>query len=219
MKPSNAIITPEGYPLIAYAAGLFLFLTAGACLLSSMALAVPAFITFLLLLFTVYFFRNPERTPPADEQLMVSPADGVVVYAGPSSEEHIGQCRKISVFMNVFNVHVNRAPFSGKIVDSFYRPGRFLDARSPKASSENEQMGLVVDLPNGARVVYVQIAGLVARRILCYAGVGDSLERGRRYGLIRFGSRVDLYLPEGVEILVKVGDGAVAGVTPLARIV
>lgn len=219
MKPSNAIITPEGYPFIAYAAGLFLFLFAGVLFLSSAILAIPAFITFLLLLFTVCFFRNPERIPPADEHLMVSPADGVVVYAGPAEQEHIGQCQKISVFMSVFNVHVNRAPYSGKIVDSFYKKGRFLDARHPKASSENEQHGLVLDLANGARVVFVQIAGLVARRILCYVNVNDYLERGKRYGMIRFGSRVDLYVPEGMQLLVKVGDHAVAGETPLVRVV
>ena len=134
-------------------------------------------------------------------------------------QEHIWQCQKISVVMNVFNVHINRAPYSGKIVDSYYREGRFLDARSPRASSENEQMGLVVDLANGTRVVFVQIAGLVARRILCYSSVGDFLERGKRYGMIRFGSRVDVFLPEGMEILVKVGQPTVAGETPIARVV
>ncbi len=219
MKPSNAIITPEGYPYILYASGLFLFLSAGALFLTSLALAVPAFITFLLLLFTVYFFRNPERMPPTDQQLLVSPADGVVVYAGPATEEHIGQCQKISVFMSVFNVHVNRVPFDCTVVDSFYHEGKFLDARNPKSSSENEQMGLVVETPDGLRLVFVQIAGLVARRILCYVNPGDTLERAKRYGMIRFGSRVDVYVPDGIEILVKLGEPAVAGVTALARIV
>jgi len=218
MRPSSLPITPEGYPYIAYSLGLFLLLLCGALLFSSAALAVPAAIFLLLTVFVVSFFRNPERTPPVDNSLVVAPADGTVVYAGPAVQEHLGDCVKISIFMSVFNVHINRVPFDGRVVDRFYRRGRFLDARDPRASSENEQLGLVLETDGGRRIVVVQIAGLVARRIICYAEIGDRLERGRRYGLIRFGSRVDLYLPADFVPLVKPEDVTVAGETPLGSL-
>ncbi|WP_277057915.1 phosphatidylserine decarboxylase family protein [Trichlorobacter lovleyi] len=218
MRPSNALITPEGYPFIAYSAGLFLFLAGGAVLLKSVALAVPAAVTLLLVLFVISFFRNPERMPPADTALLVAPADGTVVYVGPATQEHLGACQKISIFMSVFNVHVNRAPISGTVVDRFYKQGKFYDARHADASCENEQCWLVMEQDNGVRVAFVQIAGLIARRILCYAEVGDRLERGQRYGMIRLGSRVDVYLPEGLESLVTVGQTTVAGETALVRL-
>lgn len=218
MRPSNALITPEGYPFIAYSGGLFLFLAAGALLLKSAALAVPAVITFALLLFVISFFRNPERQPPADTSLVVAPADGTVVYVGPASQEHLGECLKISIFMSVFNVHVNRAPVTGTVVEHFYKKGRFYDARHAKASSENEQCGLVMETASGAKVAFVQIAGLIARRILCYVDTGDRLERGERYGMIRFGSRVDVYLPTVCEPMVVVGQTTTAGVTALTKL-
>lgn len=218
MRSSNALITPEGYPFIAYSAGLFLLLAGSAALLKSVILAVPAVITLLLLLFVISFFRNPERMPPADTSLLVAPADGTVVYVGPATQEHLGACQKISIFMSVFNVHVNRAPITGTVVDRFYKQGKFYDARHADASCENEQCGLVMEQDNGVRVAFVQIAGLIARRILCYVEVGDRLERGQRYGMIRFGSRVDVYLPEGLEPLVAVGQTTVAGETALVRL-
>ena len=218
MRPSNALITPEGYPFIAYSAGLFLLLGVGTLLLNSVVLAVAAGITLLLLLFVISFFRNPERTPPADTSLLVAPADGTIVYVGPATQEHLGACQKISIFMSVFNVHVNRAPITGKVVERFYKQGKFYDARHPDASCENEQCGLIMEQENGLRVAFVQIAGLIARRILCYVEVGDQLERGQRYGMIRFGSRVDVYLPEGLEPLVAVGQTTVAGETALVRL-
>lgn len=218
MRPSNALITPEGYPFIAYSAGLFLFLALGALLLNSFALAIPAVVTLLLLVFVISFFRNPERTPPADQSLVVAPADGTVVYVGPSTQEQLGPCQKISIFMSVFNVHVNRAPVSGTVVERFYKQGKFYDARHAKASCENEQCGLVMETEAGVKVAFVQIAGLIARRILCYVDKGDRLERGGRYGMIRFGSRVDVYLPEGCVPLVQVGQSTTAGVTALTRL-
>lgn len=218
MRPSNALITPEGYPFIAYSAGLFLFLAAGALLLKSAALAVPAVITLALLLFVISFFRNPERVPPSDTTLAVAPADGTVVYVGPATQQQLGDCLKISIFMSVFNVHVNRAPVTGVVVDRFYKQGKFYDARHSKASCENEQCGLVLETASGARVAFVQIAGLIARRILCYVDTGDRLERGQRYGMIRFGSRVDVYLPPGCEPMVAVGQTTTAGVTPLTTL-
>jgi phosphatidylserine decarboxylase len=218
MRPSNALITPEGYPFIAYSAGLFLFLAAGALLLKSAALAVPAVIALALLVFVISFFRNPERVPPSDTTLAVAPADGTVVYVGPATQQQLGDCLKISIFMSVFNVHVNRAPVSGVVVDRFYKQGKFYDARHSKASCENEQCGLVLETASGARVAFVQIAGLIARRILCYVDTGDRLERGQRYGMIRFGSRVDVYLPPGCEPMVAVGQTTTAGVTPLTTL-
>lgn len=218
MKPSKALITSEGYPAIAYSIGLFLFLAIATLLLSSAILAVPALISLLLVIFVIAFFRNPERTPPADEGLLVAPADGTVVYVGPAEQEHLGTCQKISIFMSVFNVHVNRAPCTAKVLERFYRPGRFLDVRHSKASSENEQLGLVLETGQGLRLVCVQIAGLIARRIHCYVDAGDSLNRGERYGMIRFGSRLDLFLPSEVTPLVAVGEITAAGETPLARL-
>ncbi len=218
MKPSKAVITSEGYPAIAYSIGLFLFLAIATLLLSSVILAVPAFISLLLVIFVVAFFRNPERIPPADEGLLVAPADGTVVYVGPAEQEQLGACQKVSIFMSVFNVHVNWAPCTAKVIERFYRPGRFLDVRHSKASSENEQLGLVLETEQGLRLVCVQIAGLIARRIHCYVDTGDCLKRGERYGMIRFGSRLDLYLPTAVTPLVVLGQVTAAGVTPLARL-
>ncbi len=218
MRPSNALITPEGYPFIAYSSGLFLFLAAGSWLTGSLALAIPAVIALLLTVFVISFFRNPERQPPSDVQLLVAPADGTVVYVGPATQEHLGECLKISIFMSVFNVHVNRTPAAGTVVERFYKAGKFYDARHPKASCENEQCGLVLKIDGGVKIACVQIAGLVARRILCYVDAGDRLERGARYGMIRFGSRVDLYLPEGIEPMVTVGQTTTAGVTAMARL-
>ncbi len=217
MKPSKAVITPEGYPFIAYSSGLFLFLSAGAWLYASVALAVPALLTLLLVIFITSFFRNPERKPPVDESLMVAPADGSIVYVGPADEEHLGACQKISIFMTIFNVHVNRVPFSGVVIDSFYKTGKFYDVRHSRASCENEQSGLLIETAEGTRYVCVQVAGLIARRILCYTGVGEQLERGSRYGMIRFGSRLDIYFTEGFKPLVTMGQITVAGETPIAQ--
>ncbi|MDD5285544.1 MAG: phosphatidylserine decarboxylase family protein [Desulfuromonadaceae bacterium] len=209
----------EGYPFIAYSTGLTILLAFSAWKLGSLVLAIPAVFSFLLTLFVFYFFRNPERTPPADPQAVVSPADGTVVVVERVPETPLGlQALKISIFMSVFNVHVNRVPFDGTVVDLFYHRGKFFDARDGRASSENERNGILLELAGGTRIAFVQIAGLVARRIVCYAGIGDRLKRGERYGMIRFGSRLDVYLPHDVEPLVKLGDIAVAGETVLGKI-
>ncbi|MDA8415339.1 MAG: phosphatidylserine decarboxylase family protein [Desulfobacteraceae bacterium] len=216
---NNGIIAREGYPYIAYSLGLTLLLVISAWNLHSVVLAVPAAISLLLAIFVISFFRNPERTPPADAGLVVAPADGTVIVVQRVPETPLGcEALKISIFMSVFNVHVNRAPFDGTVVDISYHPGKFLDARDGRASSENERNGVVLETANGIRIAFVQIAGLIARRIICYPKVGDVLERGKRYGLIRFGSRVDVYLPVDVEPLVKPGDTTTAGVTVLGRI-
>lgn len=209
----------EGYPFIIYSAGLTLLLVLSAWKLHSSVLVIPALFSILLTLFVLYFFRNPERVPPQDDQAVVSPADGTVVVAEVVPETPLGGAAlKISVFMSVFNVHVNRVPFDGTVLDVSYHRGKFFDARDGRASCENERNGVVLEVAGGTRIAFVQIAGLVARRIVCYPRIGDRLKRGDRYGLIRFGSRLDVYLPVDTEPLVKLGDRTVAGETVLARI-
>jgi len=216
---NNGIIAREGYPYIAYSVGLAALLALSAWKLHSAVLAVPASIFFLLALFVISFFRNPERTPPGDDKTVVAPADGTVIVVQHVPETPLGvEALKISIFMSVFNVHVNRAPLAGTVVAIDYHPGSFLDARHGRASSENERNGVVLETAAGVQVAFVQIAGLIARRIICYPKVGEVLERGARYGLIRFGSRVDVYLPADVEPLVKPGDKTVAGETVLGRL-
>jgi phosphatidylserine decarboxylase len=167
-----------------------------------------------------YFFRDPQRVTPIDDQLVISPADGEVSAVGPAvpprelglgNEERL----RISVFMNVFSCHVNRSPVRGQITRIEHRPGRFLNAELDKASEENERNGLVIESPNGV-VAVVQIAGLVARRIVCWVSASGNIGAGERFGLIRFGSRVDVFLPLNATPKVSVGQTAVAGETVLA---
>jgi phosphatidylserine decarboxylase len=208
----------EGYPFIAYSVGLTALLVVAGLRVTEI-MYIPAAISLLLTLFVLYFFRNPERTPPTDRTALVSPADGTVIVAERVKETPLGtEAMKISIFMSVFSVHVNRVPFDGKVLDTFHHNGKFFDARDGRASCENERNGIVLEITGGTRIAFVQIAGLVARRIISYPLVGDLLVRGERYGLIRFGSRVDVYLPAHVTPLVKLGDNAVAGETVLARI-
>lgn len=209
----------EGYPFIIFSSVLTLLLALSAWKLCSLILAFPAAIAFLLTLFVLYFFRNPERTPPADEKAVVAPADGRVILVERVSETPLGcEALKISIFMSVFNVHVNRVPFSGLVADVSYHKGKFFDARHGRASFENERNAIILNADGGVRIAFVQIAGLIARRIVCYPRLGDRLVRGERYGLIRFGSRVDVFLPTEVQPLVKLGDRTVAGETVLGRL-
>jgi phosphatidylserine decarboxylase len=168
-----------------------------------------------------YFFRDPIRSVPLDEGLIVSPADGVISLierAVPPQELGMGPeaLLRVSVFMNVFNCHVNRMPVAGQIDAIAYRPGKFLNASLDKASSDNERNSLAIRMADGRKVAVVQIAGLVARRIVCFTRVGQTLRMGDRFGLIRFGSRLDVYLPEGVEPQVALGQTMVAGETVIA---
>ena len=167
-----------------------------------------------------YFFRDPARVTPMREGLVVSPADGVVSSIGffvPPPELGLGDrpMQRVSVFMSVFDCHVNRAPMSGRIVKIAYKPGLFISADLDKASEDNERSSLLLDTVNG-RIGVVQIAGLVARRIVSFVSEGQMLGAGDRFGLIRFGSRVDVYLPDGVRVLVGHGSRAIAGETVLA---
>jgi phosphatidylserine decarboxylase len=209
MRNEQTPIAVEGYPFIAVAG----FVTVVVALLGWKILAVVALV---VTLFITYFFRNPERVVPEDEHAVVAPADGKIIYVGPSREEHLdAEVMKISIFMSVFNVHVNRAPISGRVIESFYHRGKFYDVRDERATFENERSGLVVESATGKKIVVVQVAGLLARRIVCYLRKGDAMVRGERYGLIRFGSRLDIYLPSDADLRVAMGDKTVAGETVL----
>ncbi|QXE92520.1 phosphatidylserine decarboxylase family protein [Geomonas subterranea] len=215
MRNTNTPVAVEGYPFIAgFAAVAALLALLGQFL--HFGFFFPAALFALLSLFSVFFFRNPERVTPPGENVVVAPADGEVIFLGKVTEPHTGaEMEKISIFMSVFNVHVNRAPLTAKVVDDFYTKGKFYDVRDERATFENEQQGLVLETDKGLRMVVVQVAGLIARRIVCYAKAGDRLTRGRRYGLIRFGSRLDVYLPLGTGIDVVMGQKTVAGETVL----
>lgn len=175
----------------------------------------------VLTVWCYYFFRDPMRSVPLAEGLIVSPADGVVSLIGPAvPPEGLGlpqvPLTRVSVFMSVFNCHVNRAPVEGSVAAVVYRPGKFLNASLDKASDDNERNALAIEMADGRKVAFVQIAGLIARRIVCFVQPGAHLRRGERFGLIRFGSRLDVYLPPGTEPLVTIGQTTVAGETVLA---
>ncbi len=171
-----------------------------------------------LLAFMGHFFRDPERVQPDDTDAVIAPADGKVIKTGRAIDPVSGEDRQVvCIFMNVFNVHVNRMPISGKVESIRYIPGRFFNASLDKASEHNERNVLELTGKGNQRFTMVQIAGLIARRIVCFVEKGDKLKRGERYGLIKFGSRVDLYYPDGYEPAVFVGDKVFAGETILAR--
>lgn len=214
MKNQHQPVAVEGYPFIGLFAFVALFCAAvGWYCLATIGLGLTAF--------TVYFFRNPDRFPPENEKAIVAPADGKIIFVGKVPEDRYfdgQQVTKISIFMNVFNVHVNWVPINSKVLHQFYNKGRFFNASLDKASFENEQSGMLLETESGVKILCVQIAGLIARRIVAYPETGDLLVRGQRYGLIRFGSRVDLYLPEGVEVNAKLGTRTVAGETVLGHL-
>lgn len=213
LKPVLVPIHSAGYPFIAGFAGATLLLG----LLWS-PLLIPGG---LLTAWCIYFFRDPPRVTPQRAGLVISPADGIVlphVQAAPPPELGLGETTRtrISIFMNVFDVHVNRNPVSGRLRHLAYHKGRFLNASLDKASVHNERNALCIELPDRRDIVVVQIAGLVARRILCDLREGHSLNQGERFGMIRFGSRLDVYLPEGVAPLVSPGQRMIAGESVLA---
>jgi phosphatidylserine decarboxylase len=174
----------------------------------------------LLTLFVIAFFRDPERSIPPGEKAVLSPADGKIIQVEPCWEEHLlqGPTLKVSIFMSLFNVHVNRIPLTGRVLDVSYQAGKFMRADCDKASLRNEQNALLMETPEGMRLLFVQIAGLIARRIVCWVKKGDAVERGRRFGMIRFGSRLDVYLPRNTQLQVRVGQKALAGQTILGHL-
>lgn len=178
-----------------------------------------ATIALILTIFCAQFFRDPARELPSDPRAVVSPVDGrvckVQLGVDPLTNE---PAKMVSIFMNVFNVHSQKAPVSGVVEEIRYSPGLFVNADLDKASTDNERNAVRVKTDDGKTVTFVQVAGLVARRILCYANVGERLERGQRYGFIRFGSRVDVYLPMEAEVTVSIGDKVTGVMTPIARL-
>jgi len=208
----------EGFPFM-FGAGLFAALAWVAVVASGSWAIVPASLLTLLAAFVFYFFRDPEREIPPGEGVIISPGDGKIIDICEVDEPSFveGLCRRITIFLSVFNVHVQRAPVSGEVAHREYRPGEFAVAWHPKASEKNEQasLGLTVQ---GDRVLVRQIAGLIARRIVTYPEQGEHVERGERIGLIRFGSRVDLFIPLHWSLDCAVGDKVAGGSTVLARI-
>ncbi len=177
-----------------------------------------AVLNFLAFLFVLYFFRDPERALPADEAIIVSAADGLVVGIDEMEEPdfHLGPMIRIAVFLSVFDVHVNRTPCDGRVRGTVYKAGQFLDVRHPESSTRNECRSWWLETPRG-NVAVRQIAGLIARRIVAWAGEGSELARGQRFGMIRFGSRTEVFLPAECTVLVKLGDRVEGAATPIAR--
>jgi phosphatidylserine decarboxylase len=211
MMYPHPIIAKEGWPYLALVGAVTLLVH----YLGGITWSWPLWIIFI---FVLQFFRDPQRIAALGRDLVLSPADGRIVVVEKANDPYAGrEALKISVFMNVFNVHSNRSAVSGLVKEIQYFPGKFVNADLDKASTENERNAVVIDA-NGQIITLVQVAGLIARRILCYIQVGDRLKAGERYGFIRFGSRVDVYLPLTAEPLVSVGDKVFATNTALARV-
>jgi phosphatidylserine decarboxylase len=211
MMYPHPIIAREGWPYLAMVGAVALLVH----YLGGIAWSWPLWIIFI---FVLQFFRDPQRIAALGRDLVLSPADGRIVVVEKTMDPYAErEALKISVFMNVFNVHSNRSAVNGLVKEISYFPGKFVNADLDKASTENERNAVVIDA-NGQIVTLVQVAGLIARRILCYIHVGDRLKAGERYGFIRFGSRVDVYLPLTAEPLVSVGDKVFATNTALARL-
>lgn len=207
----HPIIAREGWLhiVIAFAAAL------GATILVGWLWAIPLWV---IAFFVLQFFRDPPREIPTNQNAILAPADGRIVAVEKTHDPFLERdAVKISVFMNVFNVHSNRSPVDGEVRDKWYFPGKFINADLPKASLENERNALWIKADNGADVTCVQVAGLIAKRILCHVSPGDHLARGQRFGFIRFGSRVDVYLPLNTKINVNIGDKVSATLTILAE--
>ncbi|MBE6441832.1 MAG: phosphatidylserine decarboxylase family protein [Desulfovibrio desulfuricans] len=211
MRPACCGITPEGWPCI----GLTAF---SALVFAALGWWLPALVFLALCWFSMHFFRDPERVTPQAPGLAVSPADGKVVRIEERPDPFTDEPRLcVSIFMNVFSVHVNRAPVACTVESVRYFPGKFLNAALDKASTDNERCAYLLRDGEGRTWSMVQIAGLVARRIVCRTDEGDSLARGQRYGMIRFGSRVDLYLPQGYVTATRIGEQVFAGQSVVAR--
>jgi phosphatidylserine decarboxylase len=216
VEPSSRVAFPvarTGYPIIGAAA----FITAVFALLS---LTLPALLSLAVTLFICYFFRDPDRVIPDAAGAVVSPADGKVIKIEnvQGNRFYEGSSLKISIFMSIFNVHVNRIPYKGKVTKISYYPGKFFSANLDKASSDNEHNAVYLETEEGQKICFVQIAGLVARRIICNIQENDQVHRGRRFGMICFGSRLDVYLPPASKINVQLGDRVFAGASVLGEL-
>lgn len=212
-------VAREGIPFILIAAALAVGTFGLALMRRSWPLWLLAFLLTIIALWVAWFFRDPERTGERGERLVIAPADGRIVMIADVDEPSFvhGKATRISIFMNIFNVHVNRYPVNGTVRYVHYNPGKFINAAADKASLDNEQMS--VGLDSGGRLVLVrQIAGAIARRIVTYSKEGDAARQGERFGLIRFGSRVDVFVPTNSKVRVKVGEKPVAGTTVLAEL-
>lgn len=209
----SSCICREGIPfiLISFFAAVLIYLG---------GFRIVSLFFFLLSFFILWFFRNPERMTPDKEGLIISPADGVVIKIEDAQSEEIPgeNLRKISIFMNIFNVHVNRFPCSGEVTKINYRPGKFFSANLDKASEFNERNTVVVRMADGREIVTIQIAGLVARRIVWWIKEKDIIQKGKRFGMIRFGSRLEVFMPLSSSVLVHVGDKVTAGETPIGEL-
>ncbi|MDO8264390.1 MAG: phosphatidylserine decarboxylase [Gallionella sp.] len=210
MNYPHPIIAREGWPFLIGSIAI-------ALLLSALAGGVIELLSWVVVLFVLQFFRDPAREIPQDAGAVLSPADGRIVAVERINDPYVQrEAIKVSVFMNVFNVHSNRSPVDGTVQQVWYFPGKFVNADLDKASTENERNAVWLKTANGTDITSVQVAGLIARRILCYVKAGDVLARGQRYGFIRFGSRVDVYLPLDANVKVSIGDKVSATTTILA---
>ncbi len=212
-SPTAFPVASAGYPFIFAAA----FTTA---VLALLGLTTLTLISLVIMFAICGFFRDPDRIIPDHQSILVSPADGKVIAAGvvDNSPYYEGPAMKISIFMSVFNVHVNRIPFDGQVKKINYFPGKFFSANLDKASLENEHNAVFIEMQNGKPLCVVQIAGLIARRIICKVQTGDRVIRGQRFGLICFGSRLDVYLPADINLKVAIGDKVQAGTSILGKL-
>lgn len=215
----NRVLVPinqEGYNII-----IFVAVLAGVCSLISTTLAA---LMFVILSLCVYFFRDPVRIINDEKDVLVAPADGVIdaiEQVSPPEELEMDnnmEWTRVSIFLSVFNVHIQRMPYDGKITKIHYREGKFLNVSVDKYSKDNERQSCVLETENGLQIPVVQIAGLIARRIVCNLNVGQEIKKGEKYGIIKFGSRVDIYLPKGVVSAVKIGQTMIAGESIIAKI-
>lgn len=206
-------IAKEGFPFVALSGFITVYFLA-------LGLGVAALFFFAATCFIVFFFRDPERIIPDEDGVVVSPADGRVLGVDfvDRGEFVSGKMLKISIFMSVFNVHVNRIPADSVVTAISYYSGKFFSANLDKASKDNERNAVFLDIDNGPKIVVVQVAGLIARRIVCKVQKGDHLRRGERFGLIRFGSRLDVYLPPDMKAIVSPGDKVLAGASVLGSL-
>lgn len=208
---NKLFIAREGFPFIFFGSGATL-------LLFFLNIPYLAIIAGILTLFTIFFFRDPPRQKKVDMKAVLAPADGMILGIRDIYNEENplgGPAKKVSIFMSIFDVHVNRIPARGRILDILYHPGKFFCANLDKASLENESNRITIETSEDRRIVIVQIAGLIARRIACWIKVGDEVKAGQRFGLIRFGSRLDVYLPEDSEVIVQPRNRVKAGITTL----